>query len=161
MKEIPLTQGKITLIDNNDFERVNQYKWLYENSKGYALRREYIRGSIRKHQKQNNIKLHRFILNFPIGQVDHINGNRLDNRKHNLRIVTPHQQSMNKGISKNNTSGIKGVYWNKVSKKWIAYIMINRKMIYLGQSKDKSKCGTIRRIAEKKHFGQFSRGGTK
>lgn len=159
MIEIFLTKGRFTLVDDEDFDKVNKLKWLFEPSKGYAIRREYVRGSGRKNQKQKTIFLHRFILDFPQKQIDHINGNRLDNRKSNLRLVTAHQQSMNKGLSKNNTSGTKGVMWLESAKKWSAYIFYNYKKICLGLFKNKNEAIESRKKAEVKYFGEFSRGG--
>lgn len=87
MKEIPLTKGLVTIIDDEDFERVNKYKWhlLLRNTRrtSYATRSSEVGGT------KKTVYLHRFILNASNGlQVDHINGNGLDNRKSNLRLVT-------------------------------------------------------------------------
>jgi hypothetical protein len=90
-------------------------------------------------------------------QVDHINGNRLDNRIKNLRLATGRQNSCNKALSKRNTSGVTGVRWAKREKKWIAYITANGKMNHLGYFINKEDAIQTRREAEVKYFGDFRR----
>lgn len=83
MRFIPLTQGKLTIVDDEDYDFLNQWKWswLKNNWGGYA-----VRGTrCRKEHRQNMIYMHRFIINTTKGmEVDHVNGNKLDNRKSNL-----------------------------------------------------------------------------
>ena len=69
---------------------------------------------------------------WPDGQIDHINGNRLDNRITNLRVVLPAENNKNIGISRANTSGAIGVYWSPVLRKWFASIRLSKRQIYLG-----------------------------
>ena len=84
---------------------------------------------------------------------DHIDyNNTLDNRKSNLRPATTTEQAQNKGMYANNTSGIKGVGWDKLHQKWKAYIGINRKTIHLGLFTDKDDAIKARLMAEKKYF---------
>lgn len=127
MKKIALTQEKFALVDDEDFEWLNQWKWSYDGNNGYAKRTKYT--------KDRNIKIymHRIILNIPQGLItDHINRNRLDNRKDNLRISNKQQNGFNRDKNKNNISGFKGVTWHHKNKKWIAQIMINGINKYLG-----------------------------
>lgn len=88
--------------------------------------------------------------------VDHINGNKLDNRRKNLRICTPSQNMMNTKKRKDNCSGTTGVSFIKDSKKWRAYINKNKKQIGLGCFKRKSDAVRARKLGELKYFGQFS-----
>lgn len=123
MKEIKLTQGRIALVDEEDFEYINQFKWCV-NSHGYALRGVY--------QKQNkkikHIFMHRMINNTPIGmQTDHINHNKLDNRKENLRIVTGRQNCHNRIYQSGLPVGV-----TKCGKKFRSQIYINGKQKYIG-----------------------------
>lgn len=101
--------------------------------------------------------MHREIMQTPMElQTDHINGNKLDNRKENLRICTCSENQHNKKIYKNNLSGYKGVYFDKANNCWRALIRINGKKIYLGTfyaSKDAAKAYDI---AAKKYFGEFA-----
>lgn len=123
MREIELTQGKVAIVDDDDFEWLNQWKWRFDI---YAVRE--LRGK--------PLYMHRIILQTPIGmQTDHINGDKLDNRRENLRICSASQNKQNEGIRSNNTSGYKGAHYvstNNRIKKWCATIWINNKSIFLG-----------------------------
>ena len=121
MKKIKLTQGKHTIIDDIDFIKLSNKKWYF--SHGYAMR----------DSSNGRIYMHRLINNTKIGlDTDHINRNTLDNRRKNLRSVTRSQNQINRATQKNNTSGYKGITWNKKRKKWQAQILINNKYINLG-----------------------------
>jgi hypothetical protein len=135
MKEIELSKGYVALVDDEDYERVMARGPWYASKQGsksrtwYAHRRDFVEGSTKK----KVLPMHRFILPPPEGRmVDHINGNGLDNRKENLRLVT-HQQNMhNARTALTNTSGVKGVSWSKVSGKWRADVWMNNRQISLG-----------------------------
>ena len=88
--------------------------------------------------------------------VDHINGNTLDNRRRNLRVVSHQENMMNKKIYKNNVSKIKGVNLNRKGL-WVARIQVGKQRIFLGSSKDKSVAEKLRIEAEKKYFGKYDR----
>jgi len=104
--------------------------------------------------------LHRFIMNSPKGKViDHINGDKLDNRKQNLRIYTIKQNIINSKISKNNTSGYTGVSFRKNRNVYRANIMVNRKQIYLGSFERIEDAVLARKKAEEKYFGEFAYSG--
>ena len=90
-------------------------------------------------------------------QVDHINGNRLDNRIKNLRLATHSQNQCNSGLNKLNKSGFKGVCWFQPTKQWKAYIRVQGKQHHLGYFTDKQDAIKARRIAEIKHHGEFRR----
>lgn len=127
-----------TLIDKEALEKVRKYKWWQGTG-------DYIFTNI------NNKKypLHQFILGKKKGfEIDHINRNKLDNRKQNLRHCTKSQNLRN--------TKSKGFSWHKPSKKWVAYITINHKHIHLGYFAGKQKAMQIRKEAEKKYFGEFA-----
>jgi len=108
--------------------------------------------------ERKNILLHRFIVSCPAGmQVDHINGNVLDNRRSNLRICDHAENMRNRRISKNNTSGYKGVSWEKKKRKWGASIKVNRKTIHLGWFNDLEKAYEAYVAASQKYHGEFGR----
>lgn len=151
-KEIPLTQGKVALINTEDYDYLNQFKWcaMYNGYAWYAVR------NIPKNGKQTTIRMHREILKTPQDMdTDHINMNGLDNRRNNLRICTRSQNYMNRGKYKDNISGYKGVYW--YNKKWVAQIKVNAKQIYLGRFKDKEQAAEAYNKAAKKYHGEFAR----
>ena len=126
MKYIKLTKGKIAIVDDEDFEYLNQWKWYYSAS-GYAVR------DVGSRKSKRHIWMIRLLNKTPDGFItDHINRNKLDNRKSNLRSVNASQNGMNRSLNKNNTSKYKGVIWRKDIKKWSARIKINYKTIYLG-----------------------------
>jgi len=88
--------------------------------------------------------------------VDHINGDTLDNRKHNLRVCTHTQNSWNHGLSKANTSGVSGVYYFKAGATWRAQISVNRVRIYLGKFKSKGAAIRAREAAVSKYHGEYA-----
>ena len=158
MKTILLTQNKFAFVDDEDFERLNQYKWYTkrEGNTWYATR-----GSKKLDDKgkQKLIRMHREILNAPKGiPVDHINGNGLDNRKKNIRVATKTQNAQNqKHPRRDNKLGIKGVCWDGKLKKFKAGIKFNGKSIHLGYFSVLGDADSAYRIAEEKYFGKFAR----
>lgn len=144
--KINLTKGKFAIIDEEDFEKVNQYKW-HTVIHDYAARKE----------NKKSILMHRFILNVPINkEIDHINRNGLDNRKVNLRICSHIENSWNTDKKKNNKSGYKGVFFIKRLNLWIARISINQKSITLGYFKTKDEAAKMYNNYAKKYFGEFA-----
>ena len=127
MNEIKLTQGKVTLVDDEDFGSLNSHKWYFGG--GYVVRN--VRDSDGTRSKW---PMHWEVIGKPQKgkETDHINCNKLDNRKENLRIVTRSQNRMNVGKYKNNTSGFKGVSMVKDSGKWQAHILVRGKNMKLG-----------------------------
>ena len=107
------------LIDLSDIEKVGKHRW-YASTKGYV-------------KSQDNLRLHRLVMDAPDGYlVDHVNRIPLDNRKSNLRLCTPAENSRNVGISQANSTGFKGVYFEKLNNKYRARIKYNGKRVSLG-----------------------------
>lgn len=133
------------LIDLEDVDKVKEYKWC-SNGYGYVICREL------------NASLHRFVMGYYDNDkvVDHINRNRLDNRKDNLRIATYQQNTSNRSIQSNNVSDVPGVSWRKDRNKWRAYIMVNKKQISLGLFNKKEDAIKARKEGELKYFGEFA-----
>lgn len=124
MKSLKLSQGKNTIVDDFDYEYLSKFKWCITNN-GYAGRNC---GESRK-----RLLMHREIVKPPLGMdIDHINGNKLDNRRSNLRIATRSENMRNSKKRIDNSSGFKGVVFYKRDKNWRAYIKINYKQIHLG-----------------------------
>lgn len=139
MKKIKLTQNKVTLVDNEDFEWLNQWKWYFCN--GYAMRNKADRSGL--------IRMHRLINKTPEGLfTDHINRNKLDNRRNNLRTVNKSLNGHNTGARVNSKSGVKGVMWDKRRNKWRAEIMVNRIRKFIGYFDDLNKASMARRQYE-------------
>uniref|UniRef100_A0A6H1ZRX6 Putative homing endonuclease n=1 Tax=viral metagenome TaxID=1070528 RepID=A0A6H1ZRX6_9ZZZZ len=130
MKEIKLSQNKVALVDDEDFEYLNQFKW-------YALKKPNTYYAVRHirlaNGKQTLIQMHRVILNVPKGmETDHKNQNGLDNRRINIRICTKSENGMNRNSYKNSSSRFKGVSWCKRDKIWRAQLEYKRKVKNLG-----------------------------
>jgi hypothetical protein len=132
MKNINLSNNIVAIVDDEDFETVNKFSWCL-SSHGYAIRRIYVE-KIKGKWKTKQFYLHREIIkDIPKGKViDHINNNRLDNRKANLRVCSIRENISRAGISKANTSGFKGVKYKTGPriKRWQANIKVNGKAIY-------------------------------
>jgi hypothetical protein len=130
MKTIELSKGKKTIVDDEDFQHLNKFKWyVNQNRKDgdyYAIRDDYNDG------RKIRIAIHRLIMNAPKGMlVDHINGDTLDNRKSNLRIVTPRQNHQN-FHRKDYSSKYPGVHFHKYSQRWRSTIEVDGDKIHLG-----------------------------
>jgi hypothetical protein len=152
MKEIQLTQGKIAIIDDEDYEFLSQWKWCYYKT-GYAIRSAYNKETKRRY----SILMHRVIMHTPDGMdTDHINHNTLDNRKSNLRICTHSQNQMNKHKQSNNTSGHTGVSWHKRNHQWQAQIKLNGKYISLGFHDDIDEAIDAYDMKARELFGEFA-----
>jgi len=158
MRKIELSQGRVALVDGEDFDWLSKWKWCYlrdpTKKTGYAIRRN------NSKPKQPLIRMHVAIMKrykrWQHGkQVDHINTCGCDNRKENLRLETRGEQGANGGLQSNNTSGVTGVYWNKNRGKWQASIRINGKLKHLGYFDDFDEAVKERLKAEYKHFGEF------
>lgn len=144
--KIPLTQNKYALIDEEDWERINSYKWRIKSSSNT----EYAQTGDSK-----SVFLHRFIMSPPNNkEIDHINGNGLDNRKKNLRICTRSQNIINRKFD--NKTGYRGVKWYKPYKKWTAVITKNYKSYNLGYFLNKEDAAHAYNKAAIKYHGNFA-----
>lgn len=145
MREIPLYGGAIAIIDDVDYENVSRYHWILHD--GYAQSR----------QGKNTIHMGRLILNCPVGmEVDHINHDKLDNRRANLRIVTRSQNCANRRSFKNATSQYKGVSWNKQTHCWMANIKKDGEQFYLGMFDDEIAAANAYNDYARKLWGEYA-----
>lgn len=149
--KINLNQNKVVLIDKHDYERVSELKWFAQ--KDHGSNRWYVIST-----SKPNIKLHRYLLNPKRTEVvDHINGDGLDNRRINLRIVSNSQNHMNMNKSKLPQSSIyKGVSWHIRHKRWIARIYHEGKRIHLGYFKSESDAANAYNKAASLYFGEYA-----
>ena len=157
MKEIFLTQGKVTFVDDGYYERLNQYRWFaLRNPCGYFYA---ARMALGKNNNKITIYMHREILGLKPkdkNQADHINHNTLDNRIDNLRICTPQENAMNRKPRSNTTSQFKGVSWHSQMKKWLVHITINKKIKHLGYFHSEIFAAGVYDRAAKESFGEFA-----
>lgn len=148
-KQIPLTMGEFAIVDDEDYEYLSQWKWW--RNRGYAIRSFMVKG------KRHIILMHRVIMQAPLNKlVDHIDGNILNNQKHNLRICT-HSENMRNQHSVSGTSKYKGVYWSKDKNKWAAQIRSSNKKKFLGYfSNEKDAALAYNKAAVELH-GEFAK----
>jgi len=134
---IPLTQSKRALVDKEDFEKLNKHKWyaMFDRFNWYAVRCE-----IKINDKRKQIRMHREIMKPDKNmEIDHIDRDGLNNQKKNLRICNHRQNSLNRKIRKDNTSGLRNINWNKRQRKWVVRIIKNGKRINVGVFNSKEK----------------------
>ncbi len=125
LKEILLTQGKVALVDADDYEKLSQYKW--HAQKDYKSKNCYYA----RHKKEGILMHHLVIGRPPMGMMtDHIDGNGLNNQKHNLHHVTNRVNQQKRVQCK--SSSFPGIHWCKRASRWISRIKINGKSKYLG-----------------------------
>jgi hypothetical protein len=154
MLKIPLTRGAFAVVDD-EFSHLAGFKWIAwvdkkDRSRIYAVRRESMTGK--------TIRMHSVICGVPADKMtDHINGDTLDNRRSNLRPVTPSQNTQNSARRSDNTSGRKGVCWHKTSRKWTAYLFHNGKQIRLGSHRDLETASLTYDCCAIAYFGVYAR----
>lgn len=149
MKTINLSQGKETIVDDSDYDLVMKYKWHFKKAffSGYAT------GWV----GNGKMRLHSYLMKPPLGYVvDHINGDPLDNRRENLRIVKPIENNRNRRMNENNTTGFRGVYWYTRYSKWVARINVSGKKLHLGYFTDKIEAANAYDQAALKYYGDFA-----
>ncbi len=148
VRHIPLTRGKFAIVDEEDFERLNRYKWhaLCIRGKWYA----------RRAPGGKAIMMHREIMKAPKDKfVDHVDGNGLNNRRCNLRLCNQ-QQNMQNRRPLVRSSKFKGVWYCKRTKKWGAVIVFNGKKYHLGRFDDEIEAARAYDRKAIELFGEFA-----
>lgn len=150
MKKIELVgkygTGKFALVEDEDYKLVNKYRWRI-NAYGYAETKV----------KKKSIYMHRLIMNAEKGmEVDHINHEKLDNQKTNLRLCTHQQNQHNLKPQKNGSSQYKGVRWHKGNKSWQSKISYDGKTYYLGYFPTEAQAAHAYNLKATELFGEFA-----
>lgn len=149
MKTIPLTQGRVTVVDDCDFDYLMQWKWCVSHY-GYAVRTVWRNGVVYMHREilTRAGKAGKF--------TDHIDQDKLNNVRHNLRPATKSQNMCNRGLQTNNPSGYKGVQWFKRDSKWRARIKKDGKEVHLGYFDTKEEAAHVYNKVALKYHGEFA-----
>lgn len=153
-KQIPLGgnrgKGKFALVDDDDYEWLSRYAW-HSDIKGYATH------SYKYGDSTRTIKMHRLILDLPgVLMVDHINRNKLDNQRANLRPANNQQNQGNTGPRKNKKGKYKGVSWSPSMQMWQAKIRVNGKDKFLGTFLTQKEAATIYNEEAKLVSGEYA-----
>ena len=153
MRAIELTKGMVATVDDEDYQSVSRHKWhaLVGTHHVYAVR------SVRDDGRKRMIYMHRQITNAPDGMdVDHINGDTVDNSRANLRVSTRSDNMCNQGPSRASTSGYKGVRFHKKHQRWYAAIKKEGKSHHLGHYKTAEEAARAYDKAARNLHGEFA-----
>lgn len=147
---IPLTQDAFAIIDGDDADLVLPFNWHLTDG-GYAAR------NIGARDGGGHEYMHRRIAKTPVGaETDHINGNRTDNRKRNLRTATRSQNNVNRPVAKRNRSGYRGVSLGRARGVWVAHITVNGKSYRIGQFPSPESAARAYDVCARIAFGEFA-----
>ena len=161
IRHIALTHGKIAVVDAADYDWLMQWFWcacFNKKSKSWRAERR------QKHEgKQYSVFMHRAIMQTQHGsqidglQIDHRDGDPLNNRRSNLRLATHQQNQRNQGLRISSKSGFKGVTWHKRDRKWRACMTLDNRHVHLGYFDDPVKASEAYAAAATKAHGEFLR----
>lgn len=150
MIEVPITKGRVVIVNCDDLHRIQPFSWVFDM-------RRYAHTTMRVGGRRTTVQMHRFILGVSTNvEVDHINGDGLDNRRENLRIASAQQNQGNRTVGqKNNRSGFKGVRLHR-GKRWIAQIKEDGKNRYLGSFGTREAAARAYNEAAIRVFGPYA-----
>lgn len=155
---VPLSRHKVAVIDVEDWDVVRPYKWhAHVHRGGFCAARNSERTS---EGKRKTIRLHRVLMGAPADQeVDHEDGNPLNDKRNNLRLCTPRQNSFNTQKRKNTLCKYKGVRWHKSANGWQAFIQQNnpKRFFHLGIFLTAEDAAQAYDTAAQQRFGEFAK----
>ena len=159
MREIQLTRGLVTHVDDADYNWLSQWRWQAEDRKRKDRVQYYARTNMRINGRMRRVYMRRLILNPSQGlEVDHIDGNALNNQRSNLRLATHAENMRNQAKHGGETSSAyKGVFWHKRCSRWAASILANGKRKHLGLFDDEIEAAYAYDDAARLHYGEFAR----
>jgi HNH endonuclease len=144
--------GRYAIVDDADFERLNQWGWA-ESPSGYVWRSVTVGPN-----KQGKVRMHRLVASTPTGLfTDHVNGDKLDNRRENLRVCTTAENGRNRGANRKSSSRYKGVSLRRSTGMWRASICLNGRSRHIGSFPSQEEAARAYNSAAAKHYGEFAR----
>lgn len=153
--KIPLTQGQVALVDAEDIVWLTQYGWHF--AKRNDGKGGYVKCKINGRQEyMHTVVMRRYGRLLEGCEIDHRNGNGIDNRKRNLRVCQHHQNLANQRRRSDNTSGVKGVHFFQCTRRWQAYITVRGKRKHLGYFSTRTEAKKVREQAAQNEFGEFA-----
>jgi hypothetical protein len=149
---VTLNKKHVAVIDAADVDKISPYTWFANvtKRKDGTIRTVYAVAA-------NSLSMHRLLLDAPSDSpVDHVSGVGIDNRRANIRLVTPRLNSYNRGIQSTNTSGFKGVHWNRMTHKFHAVIHLDKKPWIVGKFKTAEEAARRYDHAARRFYGKFA-----
>jgi hypothetical protein len=157
-REIQLTQGKAAIVDAEDFAWLSKFKWhAHERGRTWYARRTIESEGVQKTEFMHRAILQQHECDLTAGEVDHKNGDGLDNRKSNLQVITHAENIRKSRIQLTNISGFRGVSWHKRDRRWQVFIEVDNVRKYLGNFKTKIAAALVYDDAARKYFGKFAK----
>lgn len=153
-RKIPLHEGIFVIVDEHNYLWLMKWKWSIAEGRNTCYAYRSIQGA---DGRRRPLSMHRLIMGCPTGlEVDHRNGQGLDNRRSNLRNATPQQQRQNMGLYSRNNTGFAGVQKDRQGK-FRARIRVNKREIWLGRYATIEEAAAVRAQAERHFRGDWSR----